>query len=752
MSDSSYVLHESSASAAESESVSFPSHASSRIVASSYAVHVRSLCRSFGSTQILRHLNLTVPTGSIYGLLGPSGCGKTTLLKVLTGRLKAHAGSVVVLGCVPGSPLAAVPGSAVGFMPQELALYEEFSIRQNFKFYGRLFGMSAEAIAERERWLLELLHIPASSRSIRQLSGGQQRRVSLACALLHSPPLLLLDEPTVGVDPLLRSRIWSHLRTLSQQGSTIIITTHYIEEARQADYVGFMRGGRILEEGKPDEMIAEYSSRTLEEVFLRLCTRQSGDEAEDGDADDDEEEEDDGDGEEEEQEDEEEQRDSSLSNNSSALVHAMHSPINSSLSAQSQSLSLIHSSPPPPAAYTDGSAPDAASASSSLSAQFQSYIPRFQYVSACTWRNMARFRNNIPALLFVFLLPSIQVILFCIAIGKDPVDLPFAVVNHDKGGNYSELLVSNLHSRGLLIRDYDSEAEALQAARLNTVWGYCVIPSNYTRNWQGLCLSPLTYNDSCVVRYAIDASNEQVAVFIKRSIASAFSDTANSLVPYNLTAFIPLRELQPVYGSESSSFTDFIAPGIIITIAFSQSIGLTALLFVVDAKSGVLDRGWSAGIRASEMMLSHALTQLLILSVQIWILFLFGLLVFHLPMQGSLLLLFVVTLLLAFSGMLYGLVIAAFCTEERQAMQLALGSFFPALLLSGIIWPVEGIPYALRWISLALPTTWATIAGRDVMSRGWGLEYAEVWQGMLIVIAWNIALFLIAASRLRTQK
>ena len=175
-------------------------------------------------------------------------------------------------------------------------------------------------------------------------------------------------------------------------------------------------------------------------------------------------------------------------------------------------------------------------------------------------------------------------------------------------------------------------------------------------------------------------------------------------------------------------------------------------MFVVDSKSGVMDRGWSAGIRANEMMLSHSVTQLVILTVQIWILLFFGLVVFQLPMQGSIVLVFVITLLLAFSGVMYGLVIAAVCSEERQAMQLALGSFFPALLLSGIIWPVQAIPSYLRWMSLALPTTWAASAGRDVMGRGWGLADREVWLGILVVVGWNVVLFVIAATRLRTRE
>ena len=653
---------------------------------------------------------------------------QTTLLHCLTGRLKAHSGSVRVLDSEPNTPGSSVPGQSVGYMPQELALYEEFSIHQNFLFYGKLFGMSGQAIDERERWLLDFLHIPPSNRSIKKLSGGQRRRVSLACALLHSPPLLLLDEPTVGVDPLLRSRIWSHLATLSQQGTTIIITTHYIEEARQAHYVGFMRNGRILEEGQPDELIGRYEARTLEDVFLKLCTRQEergeqegGEEVTDHQND---------------AEDRREEEDEALDEESGRLADQS---INSSVDA------------------SPASSPLPSKRSPSTSSTIASYLPRWQYVSACIWRNLMRFRNNLPALLFVFLLPSIQVCLFCIAIGKNPSDLPFGVINHDTQGNYSARYVDGLTDAGLDVRMYDSESEARSDGRANVIWGYSVVPANYTSNLQRLPFGG-KYDNGCIIRYSIDQSDFQIAAYLTNSIVTAYTHTIQSLLPQPTNGTsdggqsLPLQAAEPLYGTKDSSFTDFIAPGMIITIAFSQSIGLTALVFVVDSKSGVMDRGWSAGIRANEMMLSHSVTQLVILTVQIWTLLFFGLVVFKLPMEGSIVLVFLITLLLAFSGVMYGLVIAAVCSEERQAMQLALGSFFPALLLSGIIWPVQGIPSYLRWMSLALPTTWAASAGRDVMSRGWGLADREVWLGLLVIVGWNAVLFIIAASRLRTQK
>ena len=240
------------------------------------AISVTGLVRGYGKVRVLEGLDMRVDSGSIYGLLGPSGCGKTTLLKVLLGRLVPAAGEVSVLGSLPGSPGSRVPGGAVGYSPQELALYEDLSIRETFLFHGRLHGMQAGGIRERESWLIDFLDLPEPSRQVARMSGGQKRRVSLAIALLHEPELLLLDEPTVGVDPELRARVWDHLTTIAAQGTTVIVTTHYIDEASKADRVGMMRFGVLLAEDSPTEVMESQSASSLEEAFLALCRRDSG--------------------------------------------------------------------------------------------------------------------------------------------------------------------------------------------------------------------------------------------------------------------------------------------------------------------------------------------------------------------------------------------------------------------------------------------------------------------------------------------
>jgi len=230
------------------------------------AISIEGLTRGYGPIRVLDDLSMRVESGSIYGLLGPSGCGKTTLLKVILGFLSPEKGDVAVTGDVPGS--------GVGYAPQELALYTDLSIAETLAFHGRLHGMGRAEIAARQDWLIDFLDLPEPTRQVGKLSGGQKRRVSLAVALLHEPALLLLDEPTVGVDPELRARIWDHLSAIAASGVSIVITTHYIDEASRADKVGLMRGGVLLAEDAPGALMEAHGTQSLEDVFLALCRRE----------------------------------------------------------------------------------------------------------------------------------------------------------------------------------------------------------------------------------------------------------------------------------------------------------------------------------------------------------------------------------------------------------------------------------------------------------------------------------------------
>ncbi|KAK5638402.1 hypothetical protein RI129_012697 [Pyrocoelia pectoralis] len=216
---------------------------------------------------------MAVPKGTIYGLLGASGCGKTTLLDCLNGRKWLNSGDIYVLGQkVPETQNE----TRIGYMPQETALYRDLTVEETFRFFGRIIGMDYSKIRERTEYLVNLLMIPQQHQEVKNMSGGQKRRVSLAVALLHEPELLILDEPTVGADSIVRQQIWSHFLKLTKNGNvTILITTHYIEETLQANTVGFMRAGYLMVEESPKELLRLHQLSTLEEVFLKLSVFQN---------------------------------------------------------------------------------------------------------------------------------------------------------------------------------------------------------------------------------------------------------------------------------------------------------------------------------------------------------------------------------------------------------------------------------------------------------------------------------------------
>lgn len=225
-----------------------------------------------GETTILNGVHMAVPHGKIYALLGSSGSGKTTLLRCILGSLKIAYGYVEVLGAQPGDRGSPIPGPGVGYMPQELSLFPDFTVEDTLRFFGKLYDVAESEISSRSDFILKLLNLNCPKKVVSQLSGGMKRRLSLAVALIHKPPLLILDEPTVGVDPLLRDSIWKHLINLSRKENvTIIITTHYIEEARGADVVAFLRNGKVLVEDNPLKLMQEYKLPTLEAVFTKIC-------------------------------------------------------------------------------------------------------------------------------------------------------------------------------------------------------------------------------------------------------------------------------------------------------------------------------------------------------------------------------------------------------------------------------------------------------------------------------------------------
>uniref|UniRef100_A0A667WRW0 ATP-binding cassette, sub-family H, member 1 n=1 Tax=Myripristis murdjan TaxID=586833 RepID=A0A667WRW0_9TELE len=662
------------------------------------AIRCRDVCRSYGKLKVLSNLNLTVPQGHIYGLLGPSGCGKTTLLKCIVGTLKISWGHISVLGKPPAFPGHEVPGRMVGYMPQDLALYNEFTISDTLTFFGRIHGLTSKDTQARMNFLIDFLDLPQKHSLVRNLSGGQRRRVSLGAALLQNPELLILDEPTVGVDPVLRAKIWQHLVEIVKTGKvSVIITTHYIEEARQANVVGLMRNGRLLAEGPPEAVMKQHSASTLEHAFLQLCETSD----------------------------------------------QVGSTPQSRVLEDSQSFESGRDESRPILGVGLESTDEIPKYSVDWKVRVRHVLPKWRNIAALMIKTMVRMKRMPGSLCFQFLLPVIQISLMCLCIGGDPKGIQVAVVNNETSpSSYSYSLLSFLDNSSVEQVPL-SHAEAFTGIYNGEYWGVIGFSKNFTSYLTKRMLQHQVSRD------VVDGGSVHVWLDLTSKLW-AFVDNKLGSMAYLVA--LPIKFEEPVYGSQNTDFTTFVTPGAVLSITFYLAVGLTALSFVLERKEGLLDRCWVAGVSSLETMLAHLFSQLFVISVQIILLLLFILLVFKIPNEGSIVLVVALIVLQGVTGISFGLVISAAIDDEQNANQAALGIFYPNLIISGIIWPVECIPYPLRYLSLVLPQTYASEALRCIMYRGWGLTHMMVWRGFAVTLGWN-TFFLILATvilKLRT--
>jgi len=227
--------------------------------------------KEFDGFKALNHLSFSIDEGGLYGLIGPNGAGKSTAIRIMTGLIKATEGSVDVLGY---SPQDAEVRPLVGYMPQEMALYQDLTVRENLEFFGKLYSISKKDLKKRIADLLDFVELSKWDKTIiANLSGGMKHRTSLAVALLSKPRLLVLDEPTVGVDPELRASFWQRFQDMRDDGTTILLTTHYMDEARRCEKIGLINRGRLIAEGTPDGLLELTKTKNLEDAFLSLTRR-----------------------------------------------------------------------------------------------------------------------------------------------------------------------------------------------------------------------------------------------------------------------------------------------------------------------------------------------------------------------------------------------------------------------------------------------------------------------------------------------
>jgi len=742
------------------------------------AVDIRGAYKYYGKSDadpnkkiILNHLNMHVEHGSIYGLLGASGCGKTTLLSCIIGCKHLNSGELYVLGGEPGTSGSGVPGPRIGYMPQEIALVEELTIKETIYYFGRIYELGAEQIRDRYKFLKDLLDLPDGDKQLGFCSGGQQRRVSFAAAMVHTPELLILDEPTVGLDPILRERIWDYLLEETKLTKlAVIITTHYIDETKKATKIGLMRGGVLLAEESPQNLLNTFNTTSLEDAFLMLCMKQGSEDAR-----------------------HDQIKDvvvhsnnlTSSNNNISSskidpkkTVTSTDGVINGTTANRQQGGNNNNNSNSKQV-YRDSNFDD--------SQRRPSIMEKIRFTSktrmkALLAKNFIQMIRQPAGLIFLFFYPILQLVCFYVAIGGDPKLLKLGIVSdelpdlsicknsslvtayaHDYECDWNALscrFLGHLNdsiAHQVYFRSYD---EAYQQARHGKLAGIIYFASNYTQSLEDIHINGREANNGSFenkdVQVFLDKSDQQITFFLERKLRQTFREFAENLMvecgfPRQL-GNIPIQFEDAVYGTLDEEFTDFVAPGVVMTMIFFLATLITSTIFINDRLEGIWDRTLVGGIKPSEMLLAHIICQSTVMLIQCLEIVFLAAVVFETSNRGNDFTVVFLLMLLGFAGMCFGLFISIFCDSHTMANFMATGSFYPMIILCGILWPLEAMPEFLRYIAYFLPFTIPTISVRNVLNKGWSITHPTVLMGYISTLGWIIGLLLLCLIGLRIKK
>lgn len=240
-----------------------------------YAIEIQNLTKKFGSFTAVNDISFGIPKGKIFGFLGPNGSGKSTTIRMICGVLSPTSGQGTVLGYDMYKDTERIKQN-IGYMSQKFGLYEDLTVDENLDFYGSIYMIDTEELAARKRELIEMSGLTGKEKSLAgTLSGGMKQKLALSCALIHRPKLLVLDEPTAGVDPVSRREFWKAITVLANSGITILVTTHYMDEASICDIIGFIYNGSLITIDTPEDLFNKHNTHNLEDIFIEYVTKLS---------------------------------------------------------------------------------------------------------------------------------------------------------------------------------------------------------------------------------------------------------------------------------------------------------------------------------------------------------------------------------------------------------------------------------------------------------------------------------------------
>jgi ribosome-dependent ATPase len=739
------------------------------------------LSRRFGRLTAVDDVSFAVRRGAIFGLLGPNGSGKSTIIRMLCGVLEPSGGSATVLGYDAARESEQIK-RRIGYMSQKFSLYGDLSVRENIEFYGRIYGLDPARLDARARAVEELTGISDRLDQLAgTLSGGWKQRLALACALIHEPEVIFLDEPTAGIDPVARRDLWDLLFELSGRGVTLFVTTHYMDEAERCSDVAYINMAKLVVCGQPRELkelpaVTPAGMRRYElEVqnpaeSLSQLRRLRG------------------------------VADATLFGQSIHLLADEHlseaevahhlgiegqsqllRPIAPSLEDVFVTLTRAHDrtsavpvtdqpagqSPPahgsdqtarPPLDVGERSIPDAANAPSAAAAaarQTGASPGSTNGLLAMLLKEFSHIRREPATIFFMLVVPVLQTIIFGYAIETEIENIPTVVYDLDGRRAGHELVEAFRNTRTFEFREraYDEESfrRAISSGRVKVG---VRIPPDYTERLQR--------GEQAQVQVLIDGSDSQVATTALNA-ANLLGIAKSRQLALGLAESLPVvpardrfgRAAQPVeirprllYNPDLQS-SHFFVPGLVGIIMQLVTIFLTSFAIVRERELGTLEQLFVTPVGRLGLLLGKLVPYALVGFLEMLIVLTVMVYLFGVPIHGNLWLLLGLSTLFLVCALGLGLFVSTLATTQLQAMQFAFLMMLPSVLLSGFMFPRNEMPAPIYLLSFAIPVTYFLEILRGVVLRG--ADFIDLVPQVIGLAACSVVILVLSVTRFRKQ-
>ncbi len=695
-------------------------------------IDARGLTRRFGQLIAVDNVTFQVRRGEIFGMLGPNGSGKSTTIRMLCGVLEPSAGDAAVLGHRVSRDAEAIK-RRIGYMSQKFSLYADLTVRENLQFYGRIYGLSPRELVERTRQVVDLTEIgDYMGRLAGELSGGWKQRLALACSLIHQPELLFLDEPTAGIDPVARRQLWDLLFDLSGRGVTMLVSTHYMDEAERCTRVGYLYQSHLLAAGRSEELkalpqvtpagLARYELE-VDDATERLFQLRRMDDV----------------------------QDATLFGQTIHLLAGERTPPGEILARLGlpEGLGAIRPIQPTledvfvaltararsdqPAAPSAPSPQDAPpSATPASEGELPSAPPprhreraRSEYgLLAILLKELTHIKRQPSTLFFMLLVPVMQTLIFGFAINVEIEHVPTVVRDLDGGQQARDLIESFRNTRTFQVLQvaYDEETfrRSLTSGRARVG---VIIPPDYSQRLllgqQARVQVLIDGSDSTVATNALQAAN---LLGLRRSLAlsgeaQVASQSAAARDPAGQPA-LPLEVRARLLYNPDLKSAYFFVPGLVAIILQMVTLFLTAFSVVRERELGTLEQLFVTPVGRAGLLLGKLAPYALIGFVETLVVLVVMVFLFGVPINGSLPLLLSLALLFLVCALGLGLLISTLARTQLAAVQAAFLVMLPSVLLSGFMFPRAEMPLPIYVVTFAIPVTYFLEMLRGIVLRG----------------------------------